>query len=136
MQFIAFQWLFIFLAPSAAPTGLNSTQIGYDSVTIIWTEVNYLLLNGELTGYNIQYGEEGSDIMATVYQPGSNRTRTLTGLMFGRTYSVRVSVVSTGGNGSPFTSVRVTTRQTGKLRVVAVIYIVLAHNLFSESSQK
>ena len=90
------------------------TKIGSSYLEIVWSGVDYILLNGLLTGYNIQYGVEGSGKMTTVFQPGSNRIRNITGLQFATTYAVRVGVVSTGGNSSLSSAIRAATLQDSK----------------------
>ena len=112
-----FLWVSIsvqYAAPSAAPGGLMQTIIGSNYLVIVWRDVSYILLNGLLTGYNIQYGVEGSGKMTTVFQPGSSKIRNISGLQSATTYAVRVGVVSTGGNSSLSSAIRAATLQDSK----------------------
>ena len=117
LRLCIFLWVLIsvqYAAPSAAPGGLMQTKIGSSYLEIVWSDVDYFLLNGLLTGYNIQYGVEGSGKMTTVFQPGPSRIRNITGLQFATTYAVRVGVVSTGGNSSLSSAIRAATLQDSK----------------------
>ncbi|CAI8043297.1 Neogenin (Fragment), partial [Geodia barretti] len=47
-------------APSAPPTGVVVRVRSSTSITVQWGPVECIHQNGEITGYRVRYGEEGS----------------------------------------------------------------------------
>ena len=56
--------------------------------------------NGDITGYSVQYGVEGSGSTQTMNVPGGNTTETtISGLNSATTYSIEVAAVNSAGTG-------------------------------------
>ena len=83
-----------------SPTGLL-LQAGATSITATWdapTDVG----TGPLTGYSVQYREDGVTAWTTFAQTGTGATATISSLTTNTTYDVRVAAVNNVGT-SPFT---------------------------------
>ena len=76
--------------------------------------MDYLLLNGQLSGYNVQYRIKDSGMTTTIYQPGSKTEINVTNIQFDTNYTVRVGAVATGGNGSLSMPTQVNTLQASE----------------------
>ena len=86
-------------APSAAPTSVSVPEehVTSSSITVQWGAVDCIHHNGDITGYSVQYGAQGS---------GSTQTRdvsiteaTISSLMPSTTYSIQVAAVNSAGIG-------------------------------------
>ena len=96
-------------APSAYPTFVSVSDITSTSITVQWGQVNCIQRNGDITGYSVRYGVQGSWIAHIVYVPGGATTETtISGLKASTTYSIEVAAVNIAGSGvhSDSTSVR------------------------------
>ena len=96
-------------APSAAPTGVTVTGVTAFNITIQWGEVPCPDQNGDITGYSVQYGVEGSGgtETATVDGDSSGGRIRLSGLEPATVYEYRVAAMTSAGPGvysSPITA--------------------------------
>ena len=85
-------------APSAAPTSVRESGVTSSSITVQWGEVDCIHHNGDITGYSVRYGVQGS---------GSTQTRnvsiteaTISSLLPSTTYSIEVAAVNSAGIGN------------------------------------
>ena len=86
-------------APSAAPTSV-STSSDSTSITVQWGAVDCIHRNGDITGYSVRYGVQGSGSIQTVSVSGSGATtRLISGLESSTIYSVEVAAVNSAGTG-------------------------------------
>ena len=87
-------------APSAAPTYARALSSTYFSITVQWGAVDCIHHNGDITGYSVQYGVQGSGSTQTVSVSGGGATTTfISGLEPGTNYSVTVAAVNSAGTG-------------------------------------
>ena len=85
--------------PSAAPTSVSVNEVT-SSITIQWGAVNCIHRNGDITGYSVRYGVQGSGSTQTVSVSGDGAThKTISGLTQSTTYSIEVAAVNTAGTG-------------------------------------
>ena len=85
-------------APSAPPTGVVVRVENSTSVTVQWGPVECRHQNGEITGYWVRYGEEGS-IEEEPKMDSSGGVATVSGLTKETVYTVQVAAVTSGGTG-------------------------------------
>ena len=86
-------------ASSAAPTSVNVSSTS-SSITVQWGAVNCIDHNGDITGYSVRYGVQGSGSTQTVSVSGGGATMTtISGLMASTTYSIEVAAVNSAGTG-------------------------------------
>ena len=85
--------------PSAAPTSVRVSEVTSSSITVQWGAVDCIHHNGNITGYSVRYGVQGSGTQ-TVSVSGSEATMTtISGLMASTTYSIEVAAVNNAGTG-------------------------------------
>ena len=95
-----FSLYFLPSAPSAAPNAVMVTMTTDTTITLQWGEVDCTDHNGEITGYSVTYGVEGSDSPQTMDVPGDDVTETtIQNLMSSTTYSIEVAAVNSAGTG-------------------------------------
>ena len=89
-------------APSAAPTpmSLGSTT---SSITVEWGAVDCTDRNGDITGYSVRYGEEGTPerekTVKVATGDSSGRMYTISELSATTVYTVEVAAVNSAGTG-------------------------------------
>ena len=87
-------------APSAAPTSVSVSEVTSSSITVQWGAVDCIHRNGDITGYSVRYGVQGSVSTQTVSVSGGGATmRLISGLMPSTTYSIEVAAVNNAGIG-------------------------------------
>ena len=87
-------------APSAAPTSVSVSEVTFFSITIQWGAVDCIHRNGDITGYSVRYGVQGSGSTQTVSVSGGGATMTdISVLMASTTYSIEVAAVNSAGTG-------------------------------------
>ena len=87
-------------APSAPPTLVDLSDVTSSSITVQWGPVDCTHHNGDITGYSVQYGVQGSGSTQTMSVTGGATTETtITGLTPSTTYSVKVAAVNTINTG-------------------------------------
>ena len=74
------------------------------SITVQWGEVPCIHQNGEITGYSVRYGEEGSS-EEEISEPGdsSGRMEMISGLSKQTVYTIQVAAVNSGVYSDPLT---------------------------------
>ena len=88
------------LVPSAAPTSVSISEVTSSSITVQWGAVDCIHRNGDITGYSVRYGVQGSGSTQTVSVSGGSVTETtISGLTPSTTYSVEVAAVNSAGTG-------------------------------------
>ena len=89
-------------APSAAPTpmSLGSTT---SNITVQWGAVDCIDHNGDITGYSVRYGvqgtAEGDRTVKMATGDSSGGMYTIPGLNSSTTYSIQVAAVNSAGIG-------------------------------------
>ena len=93
--------IFFYLpAPSAAPTSVSVFGVTSSSITVQWEAVDCIHRNGDITGYAVRYGVQGSGSTQTVSVSGGEAMQTaISGLMPSTTYSIEVAAVNNAGTG-------------------------------------
>ena len=87
-------------APSAAPTSVRESGVTSSSITVQWGAVNCTDRNGDITGYSVWYGVQGSGSTQTMsFSGGSLTEATISSLMPSTTYSIQVAAVNSAGIG-------------------------------------
>ena len=88
-------------APSAPPTSVNTSDVTASSITVQWRPVDCIHRNGDITGYLLRYGVQGSGSTQTMYVSGGDATEaTISGLTPSIMYSIEVSAVNSAGIGA------------------------------------
>ena len=92
--------IFLFVAPSAAPKSMTTSNTTSSSITVHWEEVECIHHNGDITGYSLQYVKEGSGSKQTVNVSGGATTEgTISGLQSSTAYIIEVAAVNSAGTG-------------------------------------
>ena len=87
-------------APSAAPTSVRESGVTSSSITVQWGAVDCIHHNGDITGYSVWYGVQGSGSTQTRDVSGGSITEaTISSLIPSTTYSIQVSAVNSAGIG-------------------------------------
>ena len=90
-------------APSAAPTSVRESGVTSSTITVQWGAVDCIHHNGDITGYSVRYGVQGTAegernvTMATGDSIG--RIYTISGLSPATVYTVEVAAVNSAGTG-------------------------------------
>ena len=95
-------YLTLYTAPSAAPTsvGVPEEHVTSSSITIQWWVVDCIDRNGDITGYSVQYGVQGSGSTQTRDVSGGGSTNiVISGLTSSTNYTVEVAAVNSVGTG-------------------------------------
>ena len=92
---------YVFSAPSAAPTSVRVSAVTSSSITVQWGAVDCIHHNGDITGYSVRYGvqgtAEGDREMATGDFSGGMYN--ISGLSAATVYTVEVAAVNSVGTG-------------------------------------
>ena len=95
--------LYVFSAPSAAPTSVSVSQVTSSSITVQWGPVNCTKRNGDTTGYSVRYGVQGSAVgdrtVEMVSGDSSGGMYVISGLSAATVYTVEVAAVNSAGTG-------------------------------------
>ena len=92
--------------PPAAPTGLTTSQVAHDSVTLSWTTPS----RGTITGYSVLRGADANSMTAIVADSGSTSTHYTDSTVAAETaYVYAVQALSPDGNGAQSETTNVTT---------------------------
>ena len=87
-------------APSAAPTFVSVSEVTFSSITVQWGAVDCIHRNGDITGYSVRYGIQGSGSTQTVSVSGGGAMQTtISGLASSTTYSIEVAAVNNAATG-------------------------------------
>ena len=88
--------------PSAAPTYVRVSEVTSSSITVQWGAVDCIHRNGDITGYSVRYGVQGSGSTENVsVSGGDTRTMqtTISELESSTTYSIEVAAENSAGTG-------------------------------------
>ena len=86
--------------PSANPTPVNVSEVTSTTITVHWGTVDCIHHNGNIMGYAVRYGVQGSHNTLTLNVSGDNVTETsLSSLMSSTEYVIEVAVFNSAGNG-------------------------------------
>ena len=85
-------------APSAAPF-VNITEVTTSNITVLWGRIDCSDQNGDITGYTVRYGVEGSESKNNHEVSVVTTTTTITGLDSAYKYSIEVAAVNSVGIG-------------------------------------
>ena len=70
------------------------------SITVQWEAVDCIHRNGDITGYSVRYGVQGSGSTQTESVSGGAATEaTISGLAAATNYSIAVAAVNSAGTG-------------------------------------
>ena len=87
-------------APSTAPTSVRESGETSSSITVQWGAVDCIHHNGDITGYSVRYGVQGSGSTQTRDSSGGDtRQTTIPGLNPSTTYFIQVAAVNSAGIG-------------------------------------
>ena len=87
-------------APSAPPTSVSTSDVTSSSITVQWGAVDCIHRNGDITGYSVRYGVQGSGSTQMLSVSGSATTEaTISGLESATNYSIEVAAVNSAGTG-------------------------------------
>ena len=87
-------------APSAAPTSVGESGVTSSTITVQWGAVDCIHHNGDITGYSVRYGVQGSGSTQTRdVSGGDTRQTTIPDLNPSTTYSIQVAALNSAGIG-------------------------------------
>ena len=87
-------------APSAPPSSVTASDVTSSSITVQWGAVDCIHRNGDITGYSVRYGVQGSGSTQTLNVSGSATTEaTISELESAAYYSIEVAAVNSAGTG-------------------------------------
>ena len=106
-MFLIYEFYLLFPpAPSAPPTSVNTSDVTSSSISVQWGPVQCIHRNGDITGYSVRYGVQGSGSTQTMSVSGGDTTETtITGLTASATYSIAVAAVNGAGSGVNSTAI-------------------------------
>ena len=90
-------------APSAPPTSVSTSDVTSSNITVQWGAVDCIHRNGDITGYSVRYGVQGSAegdrtvMMASGDSSGGMYK--ISGLNSSTTYIIEVAAVNSAGTG-------------------------------------
>ena len=90
-------------APSAAPTSVRESGVTSFSITVQWGAVDCIHHNGDITGYSVRYGVQGSAkedrTVEIATGDSSGGMYTISGLSAATVYTVEVAAVNSADTG-------------------------------------
>ncbi|XP_021367515.1 tyrosine-protein phosphatase 99A-like isoform X2 [Mizuhopecten yessoensis] len=113
-------------APSAAPKILEAVSHNSSQIFFKWQPPLASEINGELTGYVIQYNVEGSNILQTVTEENKDKTNlTIINLLPFTNYYITIKAQNSFGTG-PFaeTMVRTSEGRPSKPRIIHTLNVM------------
>ena len=79
---------------------MNVSEVNCSTITLQWGAVDCIHRNGDITGYSVRYGVQGSGSTQTVNVSGGGSTQTIiSGLTPSTNYSINVAAVNSIGTG-------------------------------------
>ena len=104
-------------ALSVPPTSVRTSAVTSSSITVQWGAVDCIHRNGDITGYSVRYGVQGSGSTQTESVSGGTATEaTISGLVAGTNYSIEVAAVNSAGTGVYSDTLTVLTSGNGLAR--------------------
>ena len=96
---MCYVFLMLSAVPSGPPTSVSATSTS-TTIDVQWGEVDCIHRNGDITGYSVQYGVQGSENRETVSVLGEEATnRRIFGLNSSTNYTVQVAAENLVGLG-------------------------------------
>ena len=86
-------------APSAAPTSVSVSEVTSSSITVQWGAVNCIDRNGDIIGYSVRYGVQGSGSTPMSVSGPSTMDIDISGLIPDTSYAVEVAAENADGIG-------------------------------------
>ena len=90
--------LTLYTAPSAAPTSVRESGVTSSTITVQWGAVDCIHRNGNITGYSVRYGvqgtAEGDRTVKMATGDSSGGMYTISGLSAATVYTVEVAAVT------------------------------------------
>ena len=106
-------------APSAAPSSLQLMDTYTIRITIQWEPVECIQRNGDITGYSVRYGVQGSGSKQSMNEYGGDTTEaSITELTPSTTYSIEVAAINIAGTGVYSNTLVVMTWLPGRVQCV------------------
>ena len=103
-------YVYLSTAPSAPPASVSASNVVPTSFNLQWEMVPCIHHNGDITGYSVRYGVQGSG--STQIMSVSDMETTITGLTSDTSYAVEVAGVNVNGIGEYNDSLIVDTPQS------------------------
>ena len=101
-------------APSDPPTFVNTSDVTSSSITVQWGEVDCIHRNGNITGYSVRYGVQGSaEENRSVVMISGGFSYEISGLTPSTNYTVEVAAVNSNDTGIYSIPLNVTTLMAG-----------------------
>ena len=93
--------LFFSPVPSSSPTSFQVTDRHSSSITVQWGAVACTDRNGDITGYSVRYGVQGSGSTTntTDVSGGATTEATISGLTPSTSYEIDIAAVNSAGAG-------------------------------------
>ena len=114
-------------APSAAPTSVSVSEVTSSTITLQWGAVDCIHRNGDITGYLVRYGIQGSVEGGRTVEMASGDSsggmHRISGLSAGIVYTIEVAAVNNAGTGDYNVAV---SYQTSELGTRIVLNLILA----------
>ena len=111
----------LFPAPSAPPTSVHILDVTSSSITVQWGAVDCIHRNGDITGYSVRYGVQGSGSTQMLNVSGSATTEaTIFGLESATTYIIGIAAVNSAGTGE-YSSFKVIIGSSEKTNSAAIV---------------
>ena len=114
-------------APSAAPTSVSVSEVTSSTITLQWGAVDCIHRNGDITGYLVRYGIQGSVEGGRTVEMASGDSsggmHRISGLSAGTVYTIEVAAVNNAGTGDYNVAV---SYQTSELGTRIVLNLILA----------
>ena len=104
LKFMTFLYLKIVYilpeVPSVPPTAVNISDVTSSSITVQWKAVDCIHRNGDITGYLVRYGVQGSENTRSMsVSRGTTTKATISGLRATTPYTIEVAAVNSAGIG-------------------------------------
>ena len=86
--------------PSATPRNVRILDVTSSSINVQWGTVECIERNGEVTGYSVRYGEQGTPIGNRVIRTTADTDYILSELSSAIVYTVEVAAINSAGRGA------------------------------------
>ena len=90
-------------APTAAPTNVETSSGAFSSITVQWGAVDCIYRNGDITGYSVRYGVQGSvegdRTVEMASGDSSGGMYQIFGLSAATMFTIEVAAVNSAGTG-------------------------------------
>ena len=104
--------------PSAAPTSVSVSEVTSSNITVQWGAVDCIHHNGDITGYSVRYGVQGSGegdrTVELASGDSSGGMYQISGLSAATVYTIEVAAVNNAGTGVSSTPIITVEIPTGK----------------------